>query len=154
MNLNFCKDDKSCINKQRKFFTLCMLELKLIIDGENFNDIDSFYEEINRLVMEEEDWKLGSSLDAFNDLLYGGIGNLKNYDQLDIIWKNSDKSRLELGLEPTINFYRNKLSHPEIFNVEFAQKKLNELESGNGLTYFEILLEIISEHKNIRLILR
>ncbi len=131
-----------------------MLELKLILEGENFHDIDTFYEEINRLVMEDEDWELGSSLDAFNDLLYGGYGILQGYEELKIIWLNSEKSRGDLGLETTLAYYNQKLKLPNIFNKELIQKKINELESGNGLTYFEILLEIISEHKNVRLDLR
>jgi len=130
-----------------------MRKLKLEIDGNNFHDIDSFYDEINRLTMSNEDWKLGNSLDAFNDLLYGGFGILKDFDQLEIIWKNSEKSRSDLGFETTKNFYQNKFRHPEVFNSQYIQQKLNELESGQGQTYFEILLEIISEHKNINLTL-
>lgn len=130
-----------------------MRNLKLEIDGNNFHDIDSFYDEINRLVMSDEDWKLGSSLDAFNDLLYGEIGILKDFDHLEIHWKNSEKSRSDLSFEATKNFYQNKLKHPEVFNSQYIQQKLEELESGQGQTYFEILLEIISEHKNINLTL-
>ncbi len=131
-----------------------MRNLKLEIEGGNFHDIDSFYKEINHLVMKEESWKLGSSLDAFHDMLYGGFGILKNYDQLEIVWKNSEKSRLDLGMETTRNFYQNKLKRPEMFNTKFIQQKLDELEAGSGQTYFEILLEIIREHKNILLTLK
>src|SRR5690606_27640355 len=137
----------------RNSFLCSMRNLKLEIDGNNFHDIDSFYDEINRLVMSDEDWKLGNSLDAFNDLLYGEIGILKDFDQLEIHWKNSEKSRSELGFETTKNFYQNKLKYPEVFNSQYIQQKLDELESGQGQTYFEILLEIISEHKNINLTL-
>jgi len=130
-----------------------MKKLKLEIDGNHFQDIGSFYDELNRLTMSNEDWKLGNSLDAFNDLLYGGFGILKGFDELEIIWKNSEKSRSDLGFETTFHFYQNKLKHPEIFNSQYIQQKLDELQLGAGQTYFEILLEIISEHKNISLTL-
>ncbi len=131
-----------------------MKKLELEINGANFQDIEGFYDELNRLVMKEENWKLGVSLDAFNDLLYGGFGIIKDYDELEIIWLNSEKSRKDLGLETTKSYYQNKLEHPEIYNSKFIQEKLEELEAGNGQTYFEILLEIISEHRKIELTLK
>ena len=42
--------------------------ITLIIDGENIHDIFSFFDEINRVFMHSEDWKLGPSLDALNDI--------------------------------------------------------------------------------------
>lgn len=131
-----------------------MKKLELTINGDNFQDIEGFYEELNRLVMKEENWKLGVSLDAFNDLLYGGFGVIKEYDELEIIWLNSEKSRKDLGLETTKSYYQHKLEHPEIYSSKFAQEKLEELEAGSGQTYFEILLEIISEHPKIELTLK
>ena len=131
-----------------------MKKLEFKINGDNFQDIEGFYDELNRLVMKEENWKLGVSLDAFNDLLYGGFGIIKDYDELEIIWLNSEKSRKDLGLETTKSYYQNKLEHPEIYNSKFIQEKLEELEAGNGQTYFEILLEIISEHRKIELTLK
>lgn len=131
-----------------------MKKLELEINGSNFQDIEGFYEELNRLVMQEENWKLGASLDAFNDLLYGGFGVIKDYDELEINWLNSEKSKGDLGVEMTKSYYQQKLKHPETYNSEFVQEKLEELEAGNGQTYFEILLEIISEHPKIELNLK
>jgi len=50
------------------------------------------------------------------------------------------------------NYYRNKLKSPSTFNTEFVQQKLAELEKGTGKTYFDMILEIIREHPNIKLI--
>lgn len=48
----------------------------LTIDGSRIHDIPSFYDEINRVFMTGVDWTLGPSLDALDDLLYGGYGAL------------------------------------------------------------------------------
>lgn len=131
-----------------------MRKMKLEIDGNDFDDIKSFYSEINRLVMQEENWKLGVSLDAFDDLLYGGFGSIKDFEELEFIWKNSDKSKNDLGLETTLAYYEEKLKRPEIFNREMIHQKMDALKSGRGQTYFEILLEIISSHNSIQLVLK
>ena len=131
-----------------------MQKMKLEIDGNNFQTIDGFYAELNRLTMADEDWKLGASLDAFHDFLCGSYGSLKGFEQLEIIWLNSEKSKNDLGFETTLQYYQNKWDQPGKFNSEFVQKKMEELQAGTGQTYFEILLEIISEHKDVQLVLK
>ncbi|MFC4688411.1 hypothetical protein ACFO4P_15830 [Epilithonimonas pallida] len=84
-------------------------------------------------------------LDGFDDILYGV--------DTDIIWKNSQKSREDLGFDSTKEFYQNKIRIGKPFNVNLIQQKLDELIDGNGQTLFEILIEIIESHKNITLIL-
>ncbi|MCD8166092.1 MAG: barstar family protein [Bacteroides sp.] len=122
------------------------------IEGSRIQDIPSFYKEINRVFMSKEDWKLGESLDALNDMLYGGYGEIEGNEEIRLVWKDFEKNRNDLGVELTKNYYRNKLKHPSIFNTRFAEQKLSELEKGTGKTYFEMIQEIISEHPNIKLI--
>ena len=122
------------------------------IEGNNIHDIPTFYGELNRIFMVHEDWKLGASLDALNDLLYGGFGELKGNEPVTIIWKDFKQNRQALGIELTKVYYQEKLKSPEIFNTQFIQEKLTELERGEGQTYFEIILEIIADHPNITLI--
>lgn len=123
-----------------------------VIDGNNIHDIPSFYEEINRVFMPNEDWKLGPSLDALNDLFYGGFGEIKGNEEICLVWTNSEKSKKDLGFELTKAYYLEKLKSPSVFNADFVHEKLIELENGTGKTYFEIILEIIAEHKNITLV--
>ncbi|MDR2920824.1 MAG: barstar family protein [Tannerella sp.] len=124
----------------------------IIIDGSNIYDIPSFYEEVNRAFMDDEDWKIGQSLDAFNDLLYGGFGKIKGKEKIQLVWKNFEQNREDLGLELTKAYYQNKLKSPEVYNVNFVEEKLSELENGTGKTYFDIILEIIGDHPNIELV--
>ena len=50
-----------------------MFEVEL--RGTVITDIASLYDELNPGFMQSEDWQLGQSLDALDDLLYGGIGD-------------------------------------------------------------------------------
>ncbi|MDA3613433.1 barstar family protein [Polluticaenibacter yanchengensis] len=126
----------------------------IIINGNNIHDIQSFYQEINRVFMYGEDWQLGNSLDAFNDLLYGGYGTMKDHETTTIIWLAFEKNRLDLGYECTKDYYKQKLAQPELFNQKYFLDQLEALEDGKGQTYFDILAEIISEHGNIELVCR
>lgn len=123
----------------------------ITIDGRKIYDIPSFYDEINRVFMPDEDWKLAPSLDALNDLFYGGYGTINGNEEIDLIWINFEQNRKGLGLELTKTYYQDKLKSPSVYNTDFVREKLSELNDGIGQTYFEIILEIIDEHKNIRL---
>ena len=124
---------------------------QIVINGSSIHDIKSFYAEINRVFMHNETWEIGESLDAFNDLLYGGFGIIENGENTKIIWLDIESSKAALGFEITRSYYLNKLQPGSNFDKQYFQDKLEELEHGNGQTYFDILMEIISEHPNIEL---
>lgn len=115
-----------------------------VINGGHFSDLEGFYEEISQLFMKDEDWKVGT-LDGIDDILYGV--------ETDIVWKDSQKSKEDLGFDLTKEFYENKIKQGKPFNVQLIQQKLDELIAEKGQTLFEILIEIIKSHKNITLIL-
>ena len=125
---------------------------KITIEGKNINNIETFYEEVNRVFMSQENWKIAQSLDAFNDLLYGSFGEIKGKEKIQLIWKDMEQNQKSLGFQTTLEFYQNKLKSPEIFNRKFVLSKIDELHNGVGLTFFEIILEIIADHENIILI--
>jgi len=120
--------------------------LKIHLDGRTMTDITAFYEQINAQLMQDEDWKLGESLDAFDDLLYGGYSKWKDYDQLKIVWKDIAISERRLGMEATKSYYESKLGPDSSYNQDLVKEKLKQLKEGKGQTYFEILLEIIESH--------
>ncbi|MCY0976584.1 ribonuclease inhibitor [Chryseobacterium wangxinyae] len=121
-----------------------------VINGSHFSDLSGFYEEVSTVLMKDADWKVGT-LDGFDDILYGGF---ENKDELEIIWKDSQKSTEDLGFEATKVFYENKIKQGKPFNIDLAQENLDDLIAGNGQTLFEILVEIIESHKKIMLILK
>lgn len=115
-----------------------------VINGSHFSDLEGFYEEVCLLFMKDENWKVGT-LDGFDDILYGVDS--------DITWIDSQKSKEDLGFDLTKEFYENKIRIGKPFNMELIQNKLTDLVAGKGQTLFEILVEIIESHQNIRLIL-
>ena len=123
-----------------------------VINGSHFSDLAGFYEEVSEVLMKDADWKVGT-LDGFDDILYGGFGVFENNEDIEIIWKYSDKSKKDLGFELTKGFYEHKIRQGKPFNVDLAQQKLDGLIAGTGQTLFEILVEIIESHKNITLVL-
>jgi len=125
----------------------------LTIIGRNISDIPTFYAEINRVFMAREDWRLGESLDALNDLLYGGYGAIEGRERVRIVWQDVAASRAALGVETTRAFLARKLQRPAGFDVDAIGSQLDALDRGPGQTYFEIVVEIISDHRNIELVL-
>ncbi|PZU82164.1 MAG: ribonuclease inhibitor [Chryseobacterium sp.] len=115
-----------------------------VINGGHFSDLEGFYNEVSELFMKDEDWNVGT-LDGFDDILYGVDS--------DITWKDSQKSKEDLGFDLTKEFYENKIRRDKPFNVKLIQQKLDDLIDGSGQTLFEILVEIIESHQNIKLIL-
>ena len=124
----------------------------IVINGGHFSSLDGFYEEVSKVLMKDTEWKVGT-LDGFDDILYGGFGVFENKEEIEILWKESQKSKEDLGLKATQEFYKNKIRQGKPFNVDSAQQKLNDLNEGKGQTLFEILVEIIGSHKNITLTL-
>lgn len=123
--------------------------LRITLQGKLITDIAAFYAQINQELMQgEETWQIASSLDAFNDLLYGQIGKFKHYDHLEIYWQDIDVSKQHLGLKTTLAYYRSKIYPSSPFNQELFERKIEDLKNGVGETYFDILMDIISSHKH------
>ena len=124
----------------------------LSIIGRNIADIPTFYAEINRVFMADEEWRLADSLDAFNDLLYGGYGAIEGRERVRIVWQDMAASRSALGFQATRAFLVGKLQRPDLFNVDVIGRQLDALDRGTGHTYFDIVIEIIRDHRNIELV--
>lgn len=72
---------------------------EFVINGNNFNDMDSFYCEIDKIFTKDINFKTGHNLNAFNDLLRGGFG-MHDYEEAILIkWINYEKSKKDLGIE-------------------------------------------------------
>lgn len=124
----------------------------LAIEGSAIRDIPSFYDEINRVFMADEDWRLGPSLDALNDMLYGGYGALMGADAAFITWHDIEMSRAALGIETTLRFLRARAAERSQFNGSPIAGQIAALEGLGGTTYFDVVMEIFADHPNIALI--
>lgn len=128
--------------------------LVLVLEGRAVHDIPSFYTEVNRLFMANEDWQLGHSLDALDDMLYGGYGVLAGHAGATLIWKDIEHSRNTLGVETTRAWLQAKLEGNGRFNRSLITGQLQALDAGQGQTYFEIVMEIFATHAQITLVRR
>jgi RNAse (barnase) inhibitor barstar len=120
----------------------------LLLDGNRFYDVEGFYEEVERVFTKDLPWKPAPNLDAFNDLLYGDFGVYGGRESVVVIWKNIAKSREELGFETTKKYYEYRFAQGTP-NPAHWERQLQELLDGTGQTLFEIIVEIIKDHKNI-----
>ena len=114
-----------------------------IIDGNKFNDIESFYNEIDKLLTKDLNWKTGHNLDAFNDLLRGGFGVHEYGEPIHFKWINFQRSQEILGNEATIIYLESILSTYHYSNKEFIHSKINNLRTGTGKTFLDEIIEII-----------
>ncbi|CAM0121321.1 putative barnase inhibitor [Stenotrophomonas geniculata] len=124
----------------------------LHIEGASINDIASLYVEINRVFMADEDWQLGASLDALDDLLHGGYGALAGHATATVVWRDIAHSRDALGRETTRAWLQSKLAQGGRFNGAAIHAQLTALALGQGQTYFEIVMEIFGSHPQITLV--
>jgi RNAse (barnase) inhibitor barstar len=49
------------------------MHTEILIDGNNFDDLEGFYCEIDRVLTKDLTWKTGHNLNAFNDILVGDL---------------------------------------------------------------------------------
>lgn len=123
---------------------------RLVLEGSRIHDIASFYDEINRVFMAGESWRLGESLDALDDLLHGGYGALHGHPTATLLWRDIDLCRHRLGQDTTRRWLLAKLAPP--YDNRLIRRQLDALEGGEGRTYFQIVRDIFASHPNIRLI--
>lgn len=127
----------------------------LTIEGSRVDGIPSFYAELNRVFMPNEAWTLGASLDALDDLLYGGIGELVGVEDPVVVLRDHARVREALGVAATRAYYLDKLAHPEVFHGEHFRRELAELDAAAASgaparTYFDIVCEVFAGHPGIR----
>ncbi len=92
----------------------------IILNGDNFSDLESFYDEIDRILTKDLTWQTGHTLDAFNDLLRGGFGVYEFGEPVKIIWTKFSDSKDKLGNEITKTLLEIIASHD---HIEFETKE-------------------------------
>lgn len=129
-----------------------MTRITLTLDGMRFHDIPGFYAEVNRVFMADEEWRLGDSLDALNDMFYGGYGALKGAASARLCWRAMAKSARDLGRQETRRWLTAKLDHPDRFNAGAIRRQIAALDDGSGPSFFQIVMDIIADHPRITLV--
>ena len=81
------------------------MKKEIQIDGSKIQDLTSLYKEFNDKLMPNEDWELGESLDALDDLLYGGFGEINGNEAIRFVWTDFERMKELFGYDFTLNFY-------------------------------------------------
>lgn len=115
----------------------------ITLDGNNFSDIEGFYDETVRVFTKDLTWNTGRNLNAFADLLRGGFGVHDYGEPICIRWLNSGKSRKDLGYSETAKYYENllKVCHPT--NVESIRNCVSDAKEETGGTFFDMVISAI-----------
>jgi RNAse (barnase) inhibitor barstar len=114
----------------------------LEIDGRNVVSLESFYDEVERVLIPGASW--GRNLDAFNDILRGGFGTPEGGFVLR--WTHSDRSRKALGYPETVRCLEIRAQRCHPTNIPFVRAEIEAARRGEGPTMFDVLLDIISTH--------
>ncbi|MDR6990257.1 barstar family protein [Luteimonas sp. 3794] len=124
---------------------------RLRLDGSRIHDLASFYDEVNRVFMADADWSLGHSLDALDDMLYGGYGALDGDAPVTLVWTDFARNRRALGVDATRAWLQDKLDTQGRYDKARMRRDLDALKAGGGPTFFDLVLEILAAHPNITL---
>lgn len=114
----------------------------IVIDGNNFQTLEEFYEEVSLKLVPGYEW--GHNLDAFNDILRGGFGTPE--EGFEIIWKNSHRSKVVLGYEETVRQLEKRLEKCHETARSEIRSQLSKARESKGTTVFDWLVEIINDH--------
>jgi RNAse (barnase) inhibitor barstar len=121
----------------------------VIIDGAVILDLSQFYNEVEKKLTFSLNWKIGRNLDAFNDILRGGFGVHEYGEKLELIWKNHNISKSNLGRDETIKYIQLKLKSCHPTNISSVLRELELVKEHKGETLFQIIIKIIIGHENI-----
>ncbi|GAA4188674.1 hypothetical protein GCM10022219_03220 [Microbacterium oryzae] len=122
------------------------------VDGAAIASIDDLYEQLNDLLMTGEDWRMGASLDALDDVLYRFESAPEPAAMF--IWADHERSRQALGVAATREWLQGKLDRPGVFDDQRIRRQLTALAAGSGPTYFDLVVEVFAGHPGVRLELR
>jgi RNAse (barnase) inhibitor barstar len=119
------------------------------IDGERFSTLEEFYDEVGRQLIPGAGW--GHNLDAFNDILRGGFGTPE--PGFTLVWRRSDLSRDRLGYVETVRQLERRLVECHPGHRSRVRSDLDAARHHQGPTVFDWLVDIISGHPEVRLVL-
>lgn len=66
------------------------------INGSHLNNLDDFYDTIEKLFLQNIDFKFWRNLDAFSDILSWWFWSFDEEEKIKIIWKDFEVSRKNL----------------------------------------------------------
>jgi len=128
-----------------------MTKKQFTIDGTNFSTLNGVYDEVGKVLCPDFEW--GRNLDAFNDILRGGIEEHEYEEPIELVWKNSEKSRNDLGYDETVKQFKEWLKTCHRSNRALLEVDIENAKDSKGQTLFYMLIEIINNNDHVELIL-
>ena len=86
---------------------------RIVIDGSNCTDMESFYNEIDYVMTLDTEIETGHNLDALHDILCGGFGVHAFGEPIEILWTDFDKSIKYLGIEQVMTIVEMMLDYDD-----------------------------------------
>jgi len=119
-----------------------MNKITYIIDGKDFSDLGGFAKVFSSTVLKDDAWD--GNLDAFNDILGGGCGTPDR--GFILVWKNSNKSKDDLGYIETEKWFDQHSRTCHSSNKQRMIEGMDDARKKEGETIFDWLIEIIKDH--------
>lgn len=95
------------------------MKTQYVINGTRIKSEKIFYNEIEKVLTNGLDWKIGRNLDAFADVLEGGFGRFDLDENIILKWKNFKTSESHL--------------HPV-----FLKRVLEIIEDSDNVTFIKV----------------
>jgi RNAse (barnase) inhibitor barstar len=105
------------------------------LDGERFDDLEGFYDELER-VLKVRRW--GRNLDALDEVL--------GERPLTLRWLHAERSRRQLGFDETVRWLAKRVPRVHASNRAGFEARLADARQHRGQTLFETVLEVIRAH--------
>ena len=117
---------------------------EIILDGNRFDTLEGFYREAAKVLANKPGFTPGRNLDALADLLGGGFGVHNSGEPIALVWKNSAKSRKDLGYRAAERHYKAQLkAHPE--REKILLPMLRAAKKQKGPTLFDRILAVLQD---------
>jgi len=113
-----------------------------VIDGDDFSNLPEFAAVFSKVVLQDYVWQ--GNLNAFNDILRGGFGTPE--EGFVLIWKNSIKSKRDLGYSETERGLEQLSETCLPDNQPDLLQYKEQARNRQGGTIFDWLIEILREH--------
>lgn len=112
------------------------------INGASFDTLEGFFDEFGRHALPGVTW--GRNLDAFNDVLRGGMGTPKG--GFVLVWQHHALSRRRLGHAETAHHLRRMLATCDARNTAGIRRDIAAAMANHGSTGYDWLVDIIRAH--------
>ena len=116
----------------------------LVIDGAGFSTLTGFEAAFSEAVLgRPTSWN--GNLDVFNDILSGGFGTPD--EGFTLVWRNSAKSRKDLGYSETARWYEERLRRAHNSHAAAAMRRgVDAARRTKGETVFDWLVATLQKH--------